>query len=84
MDGCPWTASPAPSAGRLEPTLVADLVALAAARDGGSGRARGGPGRRLTWADLDREVARVATGWATSGWWRASGCCSRWATASSS
>ena len=52
----------APSAERLEPTLVADLVALAAARDGGRDALVEASGRRLTWADLDQEVARVATG----------------------
>ncbi len=52
----------APSAERLEPTLVADLVALAAARDGGRDALVEASGRRLTWADLDLEVARVATG----------------------
>ena len=53
---------PAASAGRLEPTLVADLVALAAARDGDRDALVETSGRRLTWADLDSEVDRVATG----------------------
>jgi len=53
---------PAAPAGRLEPTLVADLVALAAARDGDRDALVETSGRRLTWADLDREVDRVATG----------------------
>ena len=46
----------------LEPTLVADLVALAAGRDGAKDALVEASGRRLTWADLDREVGRVATG----------------------
>ena len=46
----------------LEPTLVADLVALAAGRDGARDALVEASGRRLTWADLDREVGRVATG----------------------
>ena len=58
---------PATSAGRLEPTLVADLVALAAARDGGRDALVETSGRRLTWADLDREVDRVATGLGDAG-----------------
>ena len=49
-------------AGSLEPTLVADLVALAAGRDGAKDALVEVSGRRLTWADLDREVGRVATG----------------------
>ncbi len=52
----------AASAGRLVPTLVADLVALAADRDGDRDALVETSGRRLTWADLDREVDRVATG----------------------
>ena len=58
---------PAASAGRLEPTLVADLVALAAARDGDRDALVETSGRRLTWADLDREVDRVATGLGDAG-----------------
>ena len=53
---------PAASAGRLEPTLVADLVALAAARDGDRDALVETSGRRLTWTDLHSEVDRVATG----------------------
>jgi long-chain acyl-CoA synthetase len=53
---------PVASAGRLEPTLVADLVALAAVRDGDRNALVEASGRRLTWADLDSEVDRVATG----------------------
>jgi long-chain acyl-CoA synthetase len=56
----------AAAAGSLEPTLVADLVALAAARDRADGAGADAlveaSGRRLTWADLDREVGRLATG----------------------
>jgi long-chain acyl-CoA synthetase len=52
----------AAAAGSIEPTLVADLVALAAARDGGREALVEASGRRLTWADVDREVGRVATG----------------------
>ena len=58
---------PATSAGRLEPTLVADLVALSAARDGGRDALVETSGRRLTWADLDSEVDRVATGLGDAG-----------------
>ena len=58
---------PAASAGRLEPTLVADLVALAAARDGERVALVETSGRRLTWADLDSEVDRVATGLGDAG-----------------
>ena len=58
---------PAASAGRLEPTLVADLVALAAARDGDRDALVETSGRRLTWADLDSEVDRVATGLGDAG-----------------
>jgi long-chain acyl-CoA synthetase len=58
---------PATSAGRLEPTLVADLVALVAARDGGRDALVETSGRRLTWADLDSEVDRVATGLGDAG-----------------
>ena len=58
---------PAASAGRLEPTLVADLVALSAARDGGRDALVETSGRRLTWADLDSEVDRVATGLGDAG-----------------
>jgi long-chain acyl-CoA synthetase len=58
---------PATSAGRLEPTLVADLVALAAARDGDRDALVETSGRRLTWADLDSEVDRVATGLGDAG-----------------
>ena len=58
---------PAASAGRLEPTLVADLVALAAARDGARDALVETAGRRLTWADLDSEVDRVATGLGDAG-----------------
>ena len=53
---------PAAPAGRLEPTLVADLVALAAARDGDRDALVETSGRHLTWADLDSEVDRLATG----------------------
>ena len=59
--------APATSAGRLEPTLVADLVALSAARDGGRDALVETSGRRLTWADLDSEVDRVATGLGDAG-----------------
>jgi long-chain acyl-CoA synthetase len=56
-------ADPAPSsAGPLEPTLVADLVALAAVRDGARDALVEASGRRLSWADLEREVGRTATG----------------------
>ena len=58
---------PATSVGRLEPTLVADLVALSAARDGGRDALVETSGRRLTWADLDSEVDRVATGLGDAG-----------------
>ena len=54
--------SPARSAEPLEPTLVADLVALAAGRDGRRDALVEASGRRLSWADLDREVGRMATG----------------------
>jgi long-chain acyl-CoA synthetase len=57
----------ASSAERLEPTLVADLVALSAARDGGRDALVETSGRRLSWADLEREVARVATGLGDAG-----------------
>ena len=57
----------AASAGRLEPTLVADLVALAAARDGDRDALVAASGLRLTWADLDSEVDRVATGLGEAG-----------------
>ena len=71
-------------AGPLEPTLVADLVALAAARDGGRDALVEASGRRLTWADLDREVDRVATGLGDVGHGgRAAGAAGAWATASS-
>jgi long-chain acyl-CoA synthetase len=53
---------PVASAGRLAPTLVADLVALAAVRGGDRDALVEASGRRLTWADLDSEVDRVATG----------------------
>ncbi len=46
----------------LEPTLVADLVGLAAARAGARDAVVEASGRSLSWADLDREIARVATG----------------------
>ena len=59
--------APATSAGRLEPTLVADLVALSAARDGGRDALVETSGRRLTWADLNSEVDRVATGLGDAG-----------------
>ncbi len=55
------------SAGRLEPTLVADLVALAAVRDGARDAVVEASGRRLSWADLDREVGRMATGLGDAG-----------------
>jgi long-chain acyl-CoA synthetase len=51
----------------LEPTLVADLVSLAAAREGSREALVEPSGRRLTWAELDREVARVATGLGDAG-----------------
>jgi len=57
----------AASAGRLVPTLVADLVALAADRDGDRDALVEISGRRLTWADLDSEVDRVATGLGDAG-----------------
>jgi long-chain acyl-CoA synthetase len=57
----------AASPGRLEPTLVADLVALAAARGGARAALVETSGRRLTWADLDSEVDRVATGLGDAG-----------------
>ena len=62
MDGCPWTSATPLRQQPLEPTLVADLVALAAGRDGARDALVEASGRRLTWADLDREVGRVATG----------------------
>src|SRR5436189_284434 len=48
------------SGGALRPTLVPDLVELVAvpSRDA----LVEGSGRRVTWADLEDEVARVATG----------------------
>ena len=56
-------ADPAPSsAGPLEPTLVADLVALAAVSDGARDALVEASGRRLSWADLEKEVGRTATG----------------------
>ncbi|MEO6511263.1 MAG: AMP-binding protein [Nocardioides sp.] len=45
-----------------KPHLVTDLVALAAARDGARAALVEPSGRRLTWADLDTEVGRVAAG----------------------
>jgi long-chain acyl-CoA synthetase len=45
-----------------QPHLVTDLVALAAARDGSRAAVVEASGRVLTWADLDREVGRLATG----------------------
>ncbi len=42
--------------------LVADLVARAAVRDGARTALVEASGRRLTWADLDLEVGRVAAG----------------------
>ena len=51
----------------LEPTLVADLVSLAAAREGSREALVEPSGRRLTWADLEGEVARVATGLGDAG-----------------
>jgi long-chain acyl-CoA synthetase len=53
---------PAAWAGPLEPTLVADLVGLAAVRDGSRDALVEASGRRLNWTDLDDEVGRVATG----------------------
>ena len=62
--------------GALRPTLVPDLVELAAARsrDPGNRHAGDSPaalvedsGRRLTWTDLEDEVARVATGLGDAG-----------------
>ena len=55
------------SGGPLEPTLVADLVALSAARDGARDAVVEAAGRSLSWADLDREVGRVATGLGDAG-----------------
>ncbi len=51
----------------LEPTLVADLVGLAAARDGSRDALIETSGRTLTWAELDHEVGRVATGLGDAG-----------------
>ena len=42
--------------------LVADLVTLAAARDGSRKALVEASGRTLTWDDLDHEVGRIATG----------------------
>ena len=61
--------------GALRPTLVPDLVELAAARFRDPGNLTGGSpaalvedsGRRLTWTDLEAEVARVATGLGDAG-----------------
>ena len=53
----------------LEPTLVADLVALAAAPTGRATLVEAA-GRRLTWAELEDEVGRVATGLGESAWCR--------------
>src|SRR5262245_60336809 len=54
-------------AGSLEPTLVADLVSLAAAREGSRTALVEASGRRLTWADVEDEVARLATGLGDAG-----------------
>jgi long-chain acyl-CoA synthetase len=51
-----------PSHERAQPHLVADLVALAAARDGARAALVEASGRRLTWGDLETEVGRVAGG----------------------
>jgi long-chain acyl-CoA synthetase len=50
------------SSGAEKAHLVADLVARAAARGGSRAALVEASGRRLTWADLDVEVGRVATG----------------------
>jgi long-chain acyl-CoA synthetase len=50
------------SSGPESSHLVADLVTLAAARDGARPALVEASGRTLTWADLDGEVGRVATG----------------------
>jgi long-chain acyl-CoA synthetase len=60
-------AAPGGSDGGLEPTLVADLVTLAAARDGSREALVEPSGRVLTWAGLEREVARMATGLGDAG-----------------
>ncbi len=52
---------------RIEPTLVADLVGLAAARNGTRDALVEVGGRRMTWHDLEREVASVATGLGDAG-----------------
>jgi long-chain acyl-CoA synthetase len=49
------------------PLKVADLVATAAARDGSRTALLEASGRSLTWAELDLEVGRVATGLGRAG-----------------
>ncbi|MET0526569.1 MAG: AMP-binding protein, partial [Nocardioides sp.] len=48
--------------GPLEPTLVADLVGLAVARGATRDALVEASGRTLSWADVEREVGRLATG----------------------
>ena len=55
------------SSGPESSHLVADLVTLAAARDGARPALVEASGRTLTWADLDQEVGRVATGLGAAG-----------------
>ena len=50
------------SSGSESTHLVADLVTLAAARDGSRKALVEASGRTLTWDDLDREIGRIATG----------------------
>ena len=84
--GCPWTASAPTSAARLEPTRSPTWWRCAAARDGDrDGRSWRPRDARLTWADLDDEVGRVATGLGDAGMVAGPpGDARAWATGSSS
>ena len=53
---------------------VADLVAEAAAEQPDALAVVEAGGRSLTWAELDDEVARVATGLGAPAWSPATGC----------